>query len=159
MNIGYQTGADAATNWVPFNGTNETAGNDLEMIRNYSPENALERCTFIAPYSGTIKRMCWRCENLLVGKTGSALRIGLYEAAGASEVPNVFGIVGTIFVQNSLTSAPNKTVAHDPTDWNLSAGGLYAVRVDTGGASQDTVMSLVVEYDPDLGGGLGDIAG
>ena len=148
MNIGYQTGTSATTNWVPLNGTNETTGDTLEgMIPNYSPSSALERCTFIAPYSGTIKRVCWRCENELVGKTGSVLRIGLYKAADASEVPNIFGIVGKVFEKNTLVNARNKTVTHDPTDWNLSADGLYALRVQTSNASQDTVMSLVVEYN------------
>jgi len=54
--------------------------------------------------------------------------IGLYYTDTAIEVPNDLNPVGTIVVLNNSIQADDITVTHDPTDWNLSAGGLYGIR-------------------------------
>jgi hypothetical protein len=149
MNIGYQTGTTATTNWVPFNGTSETTGSTASGRPEY-PSGALDRCTFIAPYTGLIKRVCWRCEANLDSKEEFKLIIGLYEATAASEVPNVSGVVGATF-KRSVTTPRNVTVTFDPPNWLLSAGDIYAIRVETpDSASLDSVMTVVVEYNPEL---------
>ena len=158
MNVGFQTSSTGYLNWVPFNGTNErgpySAGGGPGASVGNPPyaESALERCTFIAPYNGSFKRVCWRSETDFTSG-GAPLKIALYSTPNdggfaSDEVPSAFSLVGTEYSNSSAISG-DTTITHDPTNWNIVAGRLYGVRVGSySTASIDTVMSFVVEYEP-----------
>ena len=103
-----------------------------------------EHVGMVAPFNGTIERAMFRSEAAQNG----TLEFDIYEASDGSENPgSVTGVKDTIINIADDTSVTIK-FAHMTSGTNtLVKGNIYAFRIDTPAAPNDSNMTLVFKWD------------
>ena len=131
---GYNAGGTA--NFIPLNGY--IYEQPLSLGRN-------EYITMIAPYNGTIEKILWRSE----ADQDGTLQMDIYESPDATEVPGtVTGTKDTTLdrIDDDIT----QDVRFDPMTTGTNAlvkGRVYAIKITSPSASQDTNVTVVFKWD------------
>ena len=126
-----------ATNYIPLNGT---------LLERTSLTGYNESVAWVAPYNGTIEKAMFRSE---IAQSGT-FEIGTYYSADGTEIPTTQNMR---FVDASMNIADDITYEADFTgslyggDNTIVKGNIYAIKVVTPSASNDTNITFVFKWD------------
>ena len=144
-NSGFQTSYSIKNFWIPIRSfaevPNSTAGNPL---------NSMERCTFIAPHNGIVKKILFRTETSMSSSSEPEASFKLCKADSGVELPSLSNQVGNTYNMTSLISQDvtysNTSMSEGTGQWALVAGVLYGLNISMVVAPLDMVFCMVVEY-------------